>query len=97
MPVTSGIPKGSVLATVMFVVFINDLPEVVLPMTQMFADDTKVYRNLYSEEDQALLIDDQDRLWQTGGSCASVLVSVKYFIFGETTRYRNMQCLTKRT
>ena len=44
--VKSGIPQGSVLGPVLFVVFINDMPNNVLSTCNMFADDTKVYREI---------------------------------------------------
>ena len=39
--VTSGIQQGSVLGPILFVVFINDLPDVVRNVVRIFADDTK--------------------------------------------------------
>ena len=44
--VTSGIPQGSVLGPVLFVMFINDMPEVVKSMCLLFADDAKLFRNV---------------------------------------------------
>ena len=41
--VDSGIPQGSVLGPVLFVIFINDLPDCVSSSCKIFADDTKIY------------------------------------------------------
>ena len=49
-PVRSGIPQGSVLGPVLFIIFINDTPDYVESMCQLFADDAKIFRSVNSQE-----------------------------------------------
>ena len=52
VPVTSGVPQGSVLGPTLFIYFINDLPTVSDSTSKIFADDTKGYNPIHSPEDQ---------------------------------------------
>ena len=49
--INSGIPQVSVLGPVLFLVFINDLPEVINVLLKLFADDTKLYSVVSSNAD----------------------------------------------
>ena len=60
--VTSGIPQGSCLGPTLFLIFIDDLPGTVDSPTSLFADDTKVYRQVDSEPDRLQLQADLDAL-----------------------------------
>ncbi len=54
-PVTSGVPQGSVLGPILFLVFINDMPQCIDSKCRLFADDTIVYRNITNADDASLL------------------------------------------
>ena len=59
---TSGVPQGSVLGPTLFLLFINDMPDVLSSAVKMFADDTKVYRPVPLKQDCAALQRDLDAL-----------------------------------
>ena len=61
-PVTIGIPQGSVLDLILFVCYINDMPEVVGSPVHMFADDTKIYRHITTQSEQETLQADLKQL-----------------------------------
>ena len=41
--VLSGVPQGSVLGPILFLLYVNDLPDIINSKIKTFADDTKVY------------------------------------------------------
>ena len=57
-PVLSGIPQGSVLGPLLFVIYINDIPESILSHAFLFADDTKVFRKISNKRDSVILQED---------------------------------------
>ncbi|PFX15891.1 putative RNA-directed DNA polymerase from transposon X-element [Stylophora pistillata] len=72
LPVTSGVPQGSILGPALFLLYVNKLPDSILnSKVAMFADDPKVYKAVMSEDDGASLQQDLDNL--SSGSISSGL------------------------
>ena len=55
--VLSGVPQGTVLGSLLFLIYVNDMPNVILSGTyiRLFADDCLIYRDISSLDDQVIL------------------------------------------
>ena len=96
--VTSGVPEGSLLAPLLFSMFINDLPKNIESGCLLYADDVKIFRKITSPADGQSLQRDlsQQSAWSVSwgltlnpSKCKSFTmtlrrapVQTKYFIAG---------------
>ncbi len=62
--VTSGVPQGSVLGPLFFVIYINDMPEVVSCLDKLFADDSKLIATIRINNDLSIFQSDLDALME---------------------------------
>jgi len=70
MDVLSGVPQGTVIGPVLFLCYINDLPESVQSEVRLFADDAIMYRKINTNHDTVALqndlklLENWEKLWK---------------------------------
>ena len=74
--VLSGVPQGTVLGHMLFLLYINDIPEGVHSKMRLFADDSIVNREILTPQDHISLNNDIDALHQCHGPLCGRWISM---------------------
>ena len=99
-PVRSGVPQGTVLGPLMFILYINDIGDGTTSNIRLFADDCLLYRTISNKQDSRVLQNDLDtmcnwaKIWQmhfNPDKCSVLRVTrkrksidTKYVMLGKT-------------
>ena len=84
--VTSGVPQGTVLGPLLFLLYVNDLPDKLKSSIRLFADDALLYGVISNEDDGDQLQQDLKQLevwqnkWQMSfnrSKCKTICISTK--------------------
>ena len=82
-PVSSGVPQDSVLGPMLFLAYINDLPDQVKSKVRLFADDKAMYLALNAQTDSEILQKDLEKLeiWENSGRWLLIPQSARAFMW----------------
>ena len=94
MPVTSGVPQGSVLGPLLFLILISDIDEeVVEAIVKSFADDTRAARDIRTEADVQILQEELQKLYTWSDKNNMLLNDTKF----EAIRYGKLRHVKETT
>ena len=78
LQVSSGVPQGSFLGPILFLLYINDISDSLSSQVRLFAADTAVYLTVKGQADSKKLQNDHIlQEWERGGMWSSIHLSVR--------------------
>ena len=89
--VKSGVPQGSVLGPLLFLIYVSDLPDDVSSNRILFADDTKLYSRVERQEDCHTLQEDINKLvnWSEKWLMRFNTEKCKVLLFGRNNKHKH--------
>ena len=85
-PVVSGVPQGTVLGPILFLMFINDPPTNTTSGIKLFADDCVLYRPINSVSDYFALQRDIDQLGKWAYTWQMKVTPTKFYVMSVTLK-----------
>ncbi len=85
-PVISGVPQGTILAPVLFLLYINDISENIKSQIRLFAEDGIIYREINNDQDRVTLQEDLDNLNNWANKWQLNFNFSKYYHLGITNK-----------
>ena len=89
--VDSGVPQGTVLGPLLFLVYINDLPENLHSSAKLFADDCLLYREVNTTSDTNKLQEDLDMLQKWESKWQMAFNADKCFVIRAGTKRKTIK------
>ena len=93
--VLSGVPQGSVLGPLLFIIYINDMSELINHLCKLFADDSKVIAVIKDYQDSERLQSDLNKLvsWAQTWKMKFNYDKCKVMYFGKKNRTKSVYTL----
>ena len=89
--VTSGVPQGSILGPLMFLLFVNDIPQITSSKFMLLADDTKLWKLIKSIDEVKILQQDLAKIidWCKKWKLSLHVKKCKYMAIGRNILYKH--------
>ena len=86
-PVTSGVPQGTVIGPILFLIYINDIQRGISSKMRLFADDSIIYREIRNNTDHTTMSDDLHRLDQWAEEWQMIFKPEKCYVMNITNKH----------
>ena len=97
--IVSGVPQGSVLGPLLFIIYINDMPNLLNHICKLFADDSKLIGIIRNTQDSNILQSDIEKLvqWADDWSMQFNEEKCKVMYIGNTKRLKHPYTMKSST